>query len=385
MYQDSAQLAARCTQRRQERRRVRHRHRRQGAHQVGALRRDQPRRRPRPSRGRPGAPGRRPGRSARRRRRRAAAAGSRGAAAGGRPASSRAGRAPGCGSPRRAASGATSRQDVGALGEAVQQHDGSPSSGPSSRTSKASPSRCDGSVGSAVSHRHVHQRRRPRASGTPAGSRDLDDRVLAAHARRPPARPPRPAGCRVVGRRAAAGSAPATTIVTSPRTPVGGPGDELGRAAPRRTSSWVLVSSRHTARRRGRRRTPRPSRPARPRCGAAPRRTPSSAARRPAPASRRDRSPALRGRKPSKQNRSTGSPETASAVSTADGPGHRGDRGRRPRPRPPPAGSRGRRRSACRRRSPARTRSPGEQRLEQRGGARRLVALEVGHHPAARP
>ena len=33
------------------------------------------------------------------------------------------------------------------------------------------------------------------------------------------------------------------------------------------------------------------------------------------------RSPPLRGRKPSKQNRSTGSPETASAVVTADGPG----------------------------------------------------------------
>ena len=38
-------------------------------------------------------------------------------------------------------------------------------------------------------------------------------------------------------------------------------------------------------------------------------------------ASRRARSPGLRGRKPSKQNRSTGSPETASAVSTAEGPG----------------------------------------------------------------
>ena len=38
-------------------------------------------------------------------------------------------------------------------------------------------------------------------------------------------------------------------------------------------------------------------------------------------ARRRARSPALRGRKPSKQNRSTGSPETASAVSTAEGPG----------------------------------------------------------------
>ncbi len=39
------------------------------------------------------------------------------------------------------------------------------------------------------------------------------------------------------------------------------------------------------------------------------------------PARARARSPALRGRKPSKQNRSTGSPDTASAVSTALGPG----------------------------------------------------------------
>ncbi len=37
--------------------------------------------------------------------------------------------------------------------------------------------------------------------------------------------------------------------------------------------------------------------------------------------SRPSRSPALRGRNPSKQNRSTGSPDSASAVSTADGPG----------------------------------------------------------------
>ena len=36
---------------------------------------------------------------------------------------------------------------------------------------------------------------------------------------------------------------------------------------------------------------------------------------------RRARSPALRGGNPSKQNRSVGSPETASAVVTADGPG----------------------------------------------------------------
>lgn len=44
----------------------------------------------------------------------------------------------------------------------------------------------------------------------------------------------------------------------------------------------------------------------------------SSVARAP---SRRRRSPPLRGRNPSKQNLSTGSPDTASAVSTADGPG----------------------------------------------------------------
>src|SRR5690625_3323376 len=35
----------------------------------------------------------------------------------------------------------------------------------------------------------------------------------------------------------------------------------------------------------------------------------------------RARSPGLRGGNPSKQNRSTGSPDNASAVSTADGPG----------------------------------------------------------------
>ena len=38
-------------------------------------------------------------------------------------------------------------------------------------------------------------------------------------------------------------------------------------------------------------------------------------------ANRARRSPGLRGGKPSKQNRSLGSPETASAVVSADGPG----------------------------------------------------------------
>ena len=55
------------------------------------------------------------------------------------------------------------------------------------------------------------------------------------------------------------------------------------------------------------------------RCGASKntivRRSPASAD------NARARSPPLRGRKPSKQNRSTGSPETASAMSTALGPG----------------------------------------------------------------
>ena len=57
------------------------------------------------------------------------------------------------------------------------------------------------------------------------------------------------------------------------------------------------------------------------RCGA----SKSTAVRRSACSadSRARRSPALRGRKPSKQKRSLGSPLTASAVVTADGPAGR--------------------------------------------------------------
>ena len=127
-----------------------------------------------------------------------------------------------------------------------------------------------------------------------------------------------------VGTSAAVG-APSTTIVTSPRTPSAA---QAARSAspPRRTSSWVLVSSRHTAPRRSSpnalgHRGERGLGPVRrleehhrPRLVAPARRAAGTAR------------PALRGRNPSKQNRSTGSPETASAVSTADGPGHRGDR-----------------------------------------------------------
>ena len=144
--------------------------------------------------------------------------------------------------------------------------------------------------------------------------------------------------------------------------------------------SW---SAPGTRRRGGRRRTPRPSRPARPRCGAAPRRRPSSAARRAARPAARPRSPALRGRKPSKQNRSTGSPETASAVSTADGPGTAVT--------VTPALDRGGDEPVAR---VGHRRHPGvgdqqhplaaEQRVHEHRGAGRLVALEVGDDPAGR-
>ena len=112
---------------------------------------------------------------------------------------------------------------------------------------------------------------------------------------------------------------PWTTIVTSPRTPSAAQATSSA-SGPRRTSSWVLVSSRQTAPGRS---SPSASAiaasAASVRCGASKktivRSSVASAAR------RRPRSPALRGRKPSKQNRSTGRPLTASAVSTALGPG----------------------------------------------------------------
>ena len=115
------------------------------------------------------------------------------------------------------------------------------------------------------------------------------------------------------------GAAPATTSVTSPRSPPAAQAtSRTGSSADLLVGLRQLPADRRPALGA---RTRRPSPPGSRLCGAAPRRTPWSAARRPAPASRRRRSPALRGRKPSKQNRSTGSPDTASAVSTADGPG----------------------------------------------------------------
>ena len=127
-------------------------------------------------------------------------------------------------------------------------------------------------------------RRHPRSPDLASRRRaGHDQRDLAAHARRWPTRPARPAR----------------------------------RAGPAHRS-W---SARGRPRPAGQRRTRRPGRPASRPAGAATRRRPACAAHRPARPARGARSPALRGRKPSKQNRSTGSPDTASAAITADGPG----------------------------------------------------------------
>ena len=74
----------------------------------------------------------------------------------------------------------------------------------------------------------------------------VEDRLLAG-ARRPPP-PPRPARPATPGRwvRRPASASPSTTIVTSPRTPSAAQAASSA-SPPRRTSSWVLVSSRHTA------------------------------------------------------------------------------------------------------------------------------------------
>ena len=89
---------------------------------------------------------------------------------------------------------------------------------------------------------------------------------------------------------------------------------------PRLISSWVLVSSRHTT--AGRSSPCEAASPASVAASLRPaskktwvRRSPASSAKRLA------RSPWPRGGNPSKLNRSVGSPETASAVVTADGPG----------------------------------------------------------------
>ena len=105
--------------------------------------------------------------------------------------------------------------------------------------------------------------------GTPARAGHVDDRLLARSRRRPRASATGRAQ-RSPGRRRPSGrAAPATTIVTSPRTPSLGPARRArpaGRGVPPR-GSW---SARGRPPPAGRRRTPRPSPPAPPavRCGA---------------------------------------------------------------------------------------------------------------------
>ena len=146
--------------------------------------------------------------------------------------------------------------------------------------------------------------------------------AVLAGTRRPASRARRPRAASVgrVRLGAAGGRRPATTRVISPRT------SSAAQAASSASepAAHLLVGLGQLAadrRRPVRRRTPsaRSASVAASRCGASKntmvRRSAASAA------SSRRRSPALRGRKPSKQNRSTGSPDTASAVVTADGPG----------------------------------------------------------------
>ena len=100
------------------------------------------------------------------------------------------------------------------------------------------------------------------------------------------------------------------------------------------------------------------------------------------PASRRPRSPALRGRNPSKQNRSTGSPDTARAVSTALGPGTAVTvmpcSTAAATSRKPGSETLGIPASVA-----STTRSPDSSASTSAGRAGGLVALEVGHHPTA--
>jgi hypothetical protein len=141
---------------------------------------------------------------------------------------------------------------------------------------------------------------RDRVDGVPA-----DPDLTTRRRRRPAPRrwPPRPARWR-----------PRPPTVTSPRTPAWA--IATGPQGPRRTSSYVFVSSRHSRRSIG----PKAAAIA----SALPRsirleEAPSSDSPRPAWPTRPI--PRSRGRKPSKQNLSDGRPDSASAVIAADGPG----------------------------------------------------------------
>ena len=156
--------------------------------------------------------------------------------------------------------------------------------------------------------------------GTPAASRHRRAPRPSAAPPPPPAPAPRPPASPTGG--ATAGRRPGQHHgdLAAHRV-VDGPGRQRRRASPRRTSSYFLVSSRHTAAARA---GPSTSTRRGERVGQPVRRLEEDArpaARRPAsPASAAAR-PSRRGAKPSKQNRSTGSPDSTSAVVTADGPG----------------------------------------------------------------
>ena len=152
-------------------------------------------------------------------------------------------------------------------------------------------------------------------------------------------------------------------------------------SGPRRTSSWVLVSSRQTAAgRSGPNADTASARKSASRCGASKKTIVRGSAASAARALRRR--PPLRGGNPSKVNRSLGRPDTASAVVTADGPGRqvtgtpaRDRGGHQPVARIGHAGHAG----------------VGHQQYvvaadqggQQIRGAGTFVALEVGQHPAA--
>ena len=151
-----------------------------------------------------------------------------------------------------------------------------------------------------------------------------------------------------------------------------------GRGGPPRTS-WSARGTRPPA---GRHRTPLPSRPARRRAGAAPRRTPACAGRRPArPAGGAAPPPCAAG---SPRTR-TGPPagrDSASAVSTATGPGTAVTRTPGVDRRRAPAGSRGRTPSASRRRVTSTTRAPPSSASTSSRGALRSRCARSTTRPA---
>ncbi len=119
---------------------------------------------------------------------------------------------------------------------------------------------------------------------------------------------------------AVAGAAPARTTVNSPRISPSAAHAASSANDPRRTSSCVFVSSRHTAAARSPPSTVTASaRVSATRCGDSKNTTARNSVRN--VVSQRRRSPGRRGANPSKQNRSAGSPDSTSAVVTAEGPG----------------------------------------------------------------